>query len=282
MGEHANTYFVQDRKNKKDELIRLTIQDQMLTAAMGGALPEQTDPTVFRHVLDVACGTGGWIVEAAQTYPQMSLVGIDISQQMIRFARTQVEGNPVADRIEFHVMDALQTLDFPAASFDLVNLRFGLSFLRTWDWPQLLGGLLRVTRPGGVIRLTENQIVQESNSRALTRLCEMTICAFFRAGHLFTQETAGLTSHLPRLLNHYGCKGVQTKTYGIEYRADTTEGKAYFEDVRLVFQTLYPFIEKWGCASQDYKTIYRQALEEMCQPDFCVKWNLVTTWGYRP
>jgi len=56
--DNPSTYFVQDRKNKK-EFTRLMMQDKKLTAAMGGILPEQPDPTVFHRVLDVGCGTGG-------------------------------------------------------------------------------------------------------------------------------------------------------------------------------------------------------------------------------
>jgi ubiquinone/menaquinone biosynthesis C-methylase UbiE len=280
MGENSSTYFVQDKKNKKEELTRLTIQDQIATSAMGGVLSEQADPTVFRRVLDIACGTGGWLIKAARTYPVIEeLVGIDISQQMIKYAQSQAEANQVNDRIEFRVMDALQTLDFPADSFDLVNLRFGLSFLRTWDWSKLLSGLLRVTRPGGIVRITENELILQSNSPALMRLCKMALCAFFRAGHLFEEESTGLTDHLPRLLSHYGCKPVQTKAYPIEYRAGTKEAKAFYEDTRLVFQTLQPFIEKRGCATQDYKTLYRHALEEMRRSDFRVTWNILTAWG---
>src|SRR5690242_11234173 len=117
--ENPSTYFVQDRKDKR-ELTRLMIQDRLMTAMMGGVLPEQPDPTIFHRVLDVACGTGGWVIEAAQTYPEVSLVGIDISQRMIKYARTQAEACQIHDRIEFRVMDALGPLDFPTASFDLV------------------------------------------------------------------------------------------------------------------------------------------------------------------
>src|SRR5207248_464208 len=120
------------RKNKQ-EFARLTIQGQMFTTAMGGVLSEQPDPALFHHVLDVGCGPGGWIMEAAQTYPMMSFVGIDISLRMIEYARTQAKAHQVSDRVEFRVMDALRLLEFPVASFDLVNLRGGASFLRTWD-----------------------------------------------------------------------------------------------------------------------------------------------------
>src|SRR6266700_4285837 len=88
--ERASTYVVYDR-NSRDELQRLTMQDQMLTAGMGGVLSEQADPMSLHRVLDIACGTGGWIINAAKTYPEMSLVGIDVSKPMVEFARAQAE-----------------------------------------------------------------------------------------------------------------------------------------------------------------------------------------------
>src|SRR5690349_20361610 len=109
--DNPSTYFVQDRKNKK-ELTRLMMQDKKLTAVMGGVLPEQPDPTVFHRVLDVGCATGGWLIEPAQTYPTMSLMGIDISQRMIEHACVQAKAHQVNDRVEFHVMDVLHVLDF--------------------------------------------------------------------------------------------------------------------------------------------------------------------------
>src|SRR2546429_284358 len=110
------TYAPQD--NEK-ELTRLTIHDRLVTAMMGGVLAEQADPTVFHRVLDVGCGPGGWVIQAAQAYPEMSLVGIDISKQMIEYARTQAEAHHVDDRVKFRVMDALLILEFSAGFFDL-------------------------------------------------------------------------------------------------------------------------------------------------------------------
>src|SRR5229473_18384 len=152
--EYSSTYFA-DRSNQ-DEMTRLAVQDQMTTIGMGGVLAEQPDPTIFGRVLDVGCGTGGWLIETAKTYPSMSrLLGVDISSKMVEYARTQAEAQQVSDRVEFHVMDALRMLEFPESYFDLVNHRLATSYLRTWDWPKLLQEYQRVAQPGGVIRVTE-------------------------------------------------------------------------------------------------------------------------------
>ncbi|HEY4033431.1 MAG TPA: class I SAM-dependent methyltransferase [Ktedonobacteraceae bacterium] len=281
VNDNPSTYTVQDRKNKK-ELTRLTVQDQMITASMGGVLSEQPDPAIFHQVLDIGCGPGGWAIEAAQAYPMMSLTGIDISERMIKYACDQAEAHQVNDRAKFLVMDALRPLEFPTASFDLVNLRFGVSYLRTWDWPKFLTELLRVTRVNGVIRITDAEINSDSNSLALTQLWKWCQCAFFRSSHIFAWEATGLTSRLAQLLDQYGCDQVQTKVYALEYRAGTAEGKAFYEDMMLGFQTARPFIQKWANIGEEYEVIYQQALKEMQQPDFQVTWRLLTFWGHKP
>ena len=280
--EHPSTYFVQDRSNE-EEPIRLQIQDQMTTAGMGGVLPEQPDPTIFQRVIDVGCGTGSWLIEAAKTYPTMSLlVGIDVSSKMVEYARAQAEAQQVSDRVEFHTMDALRMLEFPSGYFDLVNHRFGQSWLRTWDWPKLLSEYQRVSRPGGVTRVTESDFNVESNSPALTRLFELLLAALYRAGHFFTPQGNGVISELARLLKQYGLHNVQTRAHTIVYRAGTPEGQHFYEDMKGGFRTTMPFIRKWIRMLDDYETIYQQALTEMQQPDFVATWRLLTAWGNKP
>ena len=277
---YFGTYFVQDLQD--EELLRLAGQDQFLTASMGGVFPEQAAPSDFSRVLDVACGPGGWVIEAAQTYPEMSLVGIDLNQRTLTYARKQAAAHHVDDRIEFHAMDALGILAFPDDSFDLVNLRFAISFVRTWDWPRLLREMLRVVRPGGVIRLTDEEVIHQSTSQGVTQFCEMLLCALFRSGHLFNQESSGLTAHLAPLLRQYGCQGVQTRNHALQFRAGTPEGLAYVKDGEYLQRTFRPFLQKWGCMSKEYDAIHQQTLEEIRRPDFCATWHLLTAWGIKP
>ncbi len=277
----ASTYVVHQSK-KKAEFLRLALQSRMITTAMGGVLPEQSDPGSFRHVLDIGCGTGGWIVEAVQAYPEMNAVGIDINPLMVEYSRTQAEAQGLESRIEFRVMDALKKLEFPDNSFDLINLRFGISFVRTWEWPALLLEMQRVVRPGGIIRLTECESGSKNMSQALTQLDDLGTRALYQAGHLFAQERAGLTSHLADLLTKCWCEGVQVKSYPLAFRAGTPEGANFKEDMDYTIQMTRPFIQKWGGLPDNHDALYRQALADMEQPDFSAIWPYLTAWGYKP
>src|SRR5690349_18746328 len=100
------------------EKARLMQQGRLLTKTMGGLLPEQRDLTRFRRVLDVACGPGEWALDLAFAYPEIEVIGIDISQQMIEVAREQARIQGI-ENIQFHEMDATKPLDFPDNYFDL-------------------------------------------------------------------------------------------------------------------------------------------------------------------
>jgi ubiquinone/menaquinone biosynthesis C-methylase UbiE len=280
--EHPSTYFVQDRSNQ-EELNRLRVLDQMLTASMGGVLPEKPDLSGILRVLDVGCGTGGWLIELAKTIPTCTtLIGVDVSRTFIEDARAQAEAEQVSDRVEFHVMDALRMLEFPNKFFDLVNQRAGHSWLRTWDWRKLLQEYQRVSRPGGVVRITEPEGTTVSSSPALSRFSELSIQALHQAGHFFTPTDDGVTGELANLLHQHGLQQVRARAYTLEYRADTPEGQHFIENCKLAFRTISPFLQKWTRVPDDYEILYQQMLSEMQQPDFVATLGMLTAWGKVP
>lgn len=280
--EYPSTYVVEDRSNQ-EELRRLHLQDRLLTEGQGGVLPEQPDPTAFQRVLDVGCGTGGWLIETARVYPTIKLlIGVDVSRTFVEYARAQAEAARVSDRVEFHVMDALRMLEFPIGFFDLVNQRFAGSWLRTWDWSKLLQEYQRVARPRGVVRITEPDIFPEEDSPALSRLHQLMVRTFERSGHLFFPHKKGITGELAKLLLRYGFLQVQTCASLLEYRAGTSAWHTYVEDMRHGLHTLLPFLEKWTRVPKDYQALCQQAFSEMQQPDFVATLHLLTAWGINP
>lgn len=279
--ELPSTYIVLDRPNP-EELTRLTIQDRSITTLMGGVLPEQPNASAFHDVLDIACGPGGWVIQAAQDYPTMSLVGIDISKQMITHANKQAEQHHLTDRVTFRVMDALHKLDFSAASFDLVNMRFASSFVRTWEWRSVLAEMQRVTRPDGVIRIIDTENRGQCSSQALLQFWAWLEQAMTSAGYYFEDKKTTLTGHILTLLAQFRCSQIQTQAIDLEYQAGTPECQAFYDVVRSSFRTLRSFLQRRGRLPKDYDAICQQALNEIKQPDFHATWRLQIIWCKPP
>jgi SAM-dependent methyltransferase len=77
-------------------------------------------------VLDIGCGTGQTTREAARTAPDGSVVGVDVSAEMIDGARELAEADGLHN-VTFVHADA-QSHSFPSESFDVAISRFGTMF----------------------------------------------------------------------------------------------------------------------------------------------------------
>lgn len=278
--EWLGTYFVPNNE-KKAEIARLQIEDGLFTSSMGGPLSEQTDPAMWRAVLDIGCGIGDWSIELARQYPLLVPVGIDINRDVIEIAQTRAEASQGKGRATFLAMDALEPLGFANQSFDLVNMRLGSTFVRIWDWSALLNEILRVLRPGGIVRFTEAELTQESTSAVHAHYWELFLKASFNAGRLFERKGDGLTAYLPHLLDHYGLRNVSSVIYPFVFKSGTAAGKTYYTYFERG-HTILPFLQKWGSLPQDVETIFQQALSDIQHKGFQTTWNVKTIWGSKP
>src|SRR5260370_37494143 len=116
----------------------------------------------------------------------MELAGIDLSWRMIEYARAEAPARKLTDGVEFLVMDVLHPLEFPNASFDLVNMRSGSSFLLVTHWPRLLSELLFVTCAAGKVRLADAETVERTSALS-NRMIELSFFALYRFGHHLSQ-----------------------------------------------------------------------------------------------
>lgn len=279
MREQASTYFVEDRSSK-EERRRLEVQDRLLTHGMGGALAEQPGALPWQRLLDVGCGTGGWLRDVALMLPQARvLVGVDISESMLAHARSETALHRLNDRVEFAAMDALRMLEFPSDFFDLANQRLGISYLRTWDWPRLLQEMYRVLCFGGIIRLTELEFAMQSSSEALNALWDLVRLAMWRAGHLFSETGASVIEALPNLLSRAGFQQIQKRPVFIAPEPGSEGAAAFIEDQVMGFRTLRPFLQKWGQMPPNYEEMYQVMLQEIQHEGFQGGLRLCTVWG---
>jgi len=249
---NENTYFIKD---SGAELARLIEQERVFSKALGGWLPEHPDLSTFlapfERILDVACGSGGWGISLAQAYPHLQVEGFDIDKRMINYANAQAKASRL-DNARFRVMNALDRLDYPANFFDLVNVRF-MAVLPSAAWPSVIQEFMRITRPGGIIRLTEAEAYSLTNAPAFETLSGMFLLAFKRTGHGFSPDgrNSGLTPLLRPLLEKAGCQNVQIRPFVIDWSVGREEHEPIRQDIRVFTQLLQPVIAGTGVATEE-------------------------------
>lgn len=266
------------------EMARLIQLDQFTTRAAGGPLGEQGASATFQHILDIACGPGGWVLDTAFAHPQAEVAGIDISQIMIDYANARARSQGLHNA-SFGVMDVRQSLDFSDHSFDLVNARFLVGVLSRSEWPLLLQECFRITQPGGVLRLTESDNGGLTNSPAFEQLSEMLTRAMQRAGYGFSPDgrTLGMTPVLEHLLRAAGYKDVHSVGHAINFSAGTEAWLDFYRNSEIGSKAAQPLMIHTGLATQDeLDQLHQQMLTEMNADTFCGVWFFLTTWGTRP
>lgn len=283
-GKPKSMYFVE---NSGAELARLVEQERAFAKAFGGLLPEHDDEANFvaplQRVLDVACGSGAWVLEMAQTYPHLEVMGFDIDARMINYANTQARAGRL-DNASFRVMNATEPLDYPDDFFDLVNARW-MAVIGTAAWPSTIREMVRITRSGGIIRLTESEDFSITTGPAFERLSELFIRALKRGGIGFspTGRTGGQTPKLTRFLRDAGCQHIQQKAFVVDWSAGTDVHELLVEDHRALLKLIQPYLIKMGVTTQEeVDHLYREAEIEMLADDFCALWYLFTVWAEKP
>src|SRR5207248_3705008 len=130
---------------------------------------------------------GGWALELAQTYPHMQVTGIDISPGMIEYANSQARASGL-DNASFRVGTITEPLGFPDESFDLVNARHIEEVIPVTAFPPLFKEMFRITRRGGIIRITgsewgvTNSFAYETLMRQLLRASRIAVLDFSADG----------------------------------------------------------------------------------------------------
>lgn len=103
------------------------------------------------RVLEIACGTGRNLKRVADRYPDRQLSGLDISEQMLRSARSKL--GPRAQLAQADACDFDAKALFGTAQFDRILLSYSLSMIP--DWPRALEVALDHLAPDGSLHLVD-------------------------------------------------------------------------------------------------------------------------------
>ncbi|MCS7198289.1 MAG: bifunctional demethylmenaquinone methyltransferase/2-methoxy-6-polyprenyl-1,4-benzoquinol methylase UbiE [Candidatus Bipolaricaulota bacterium] len=120
-------------------------------------LVRQAAPRPSERLLDVCTGTGDVVLEFARVCPDLQIVGLDLSEEMLRVAREKFARWSLDRQVRLVQGNALE-LPFADDSFEIATMAFGLRNLP--DRSRGLREIYRVLSPGGRLLILEFALPQ--------------------------------------------------------------------------------------------------------------------------
>ncbi|KAL8773030.1 MAG: hypothetical protein Q9209_002050 [Squamulea sp. 1 TL-2023] len=159
--EHGRRYHAYQEgryllPNDEEEQNRMDLQYHAMRLAYGDKLFFATVEKDLKRVLDVGTGTGIWVEDVADAYPDTEVYGIDLSPIQPRWS---------APNVKYQVDDVEQPWTFPTNHFDLIHTRIMLGSLR--DWPLFFTQCLKHLRPGGYVECHELSVEARTDDNSL-------------------------------------------------------------------------------------------------------------------
>ncbi|KAF5368561.1 hypothetical protein D9758_002245 [Tetrapyrgos nigripes] len=108
------------------------------------------------HCLDLGCGTGSWVIEAAKEWTECQFVGFDLVNVQVPLKLLE---RSVASRVRWVHGNFLTTkLPFEDDEFDHVHIQHIARGVPETKWGSLFEEINRVIRPGGSIEMIEDDV----------------------------------------------------------------------------------------------------------------------------
>ncbi|KAI0269749.1 hypothetical protein BC834DRAFT_569124 [Gloeopeniophorella convolvens] len=107
-------------------------------------------------VLDLACGSGMWILECAKVWRNCEFVGLDLVP--LHPDLSHLRSSDLGSRITWVQANCLEGLPFPNEEFDFVHIKRIAHGIPEDKWDFLLEEISRVMKPGAAIEMIEEDL----------------------------------------------------------------------------------------------------------------------------
>ena len=138
-----------------------------------------------KTILDIATGTGDFAILSAKELLPQRMIGIDISEGMMKIGQKKVEAEGLQHIVSFKKDDCTH-LSFDDNSFDAVTAAFGIRNFQNLD--QGLSEMYRVLRPNGHLSIVELTTPVSFPMKQLFKLYSHTILPVY--GKLISKDTS--------------------------------------------------------------------------------------------
>ena len=138
-----------------------------------------------KTILDIATGTGDFAILSAKELRPQRMIGIDISEGMMKIGQKKVEAEGLQQIVSFKKDDCTH-LSFDDNSFDAVTAAFGIRNFQNLD--QGLSEMYRVLKPNGHLSIVELTTPVSFPMKQLFKLYSHTILPVY--GKLISKDTS--------------------------------------------------------------------------------------------
>ncbi len=242
----------------KAEGDRLDLQHHLFKVAAGANY--RAPIRAPRAILDVACGTGTWCREMALQFKRAQVIGFDIDRTPMEASMARLGPSGLfPSNFRFVEADALKPFPFDDEQFDFTHARAITGFVPIARWPEVIAEMVRVTRRGGYVELTEPEelITPSPAFKKLSAVLQHLVDARGLHGY------AG--PYLAGYMRQAGLQRVQQRRIVLgEGRGRAREQRLLIADILAVLTNMQPVIVKTGLLSEaDYSAHLEQAKEEL-------------------
>lgn len=163
--------------------------------------------TVGDEVLEIGCGTGTLAISCAEK--GASVMGFDISSQMLDIARRKVQERSLADKIQLQEMGAIE-MDkaFDNETFDKVVSTLVFSEFYPAEQRYVVAEAYRILRPGGLIIIADEVRSNSLWKRILQLSVRIPLAVI---AYILTQTSTKAVKDIKRLLTNAGFKIIHEK-----------------------------------------------------------------------
>ena len=138
-----------------------------------------------KAILDIATGTGDFAILSAKELLPQRMIGIDISEGMMKIGQKKVEAEGLQHIVSFKKDDCTH-LSFDDNSFDAVTAAFGIRNFQNLD--QGLREMYRVLKPNGHLSIVELTTPVSFPMKQLFKLYSHTMLPVY--GKLISKDTS--------------------------------------------------------------------------------------------
>ncbi len=262
--EPSETTYLVDQENPA-ELGRLINQEKFMIGVTGlyPTTLREEEVAQMRRVLDIGCGPGNWCFQMAAKHPHLQIVGLDVSSQMIQYARAGAESRELSN-VTFLEGNALQPLPFDDDSVDIVSVRYAGTWIPKELYPQFLQECQRVLKPGGTLNWTESENGTTSSASPATAKCLRWITRALALKGLFFSIEAQMTitPDLLRLLKVAGFTLLPLSTYCGDSSKGMVAHTSLIQGLVVLLQLIQSLLSELGISQEEFdQTIEAMKIE---------------------